>query len=165
MKTLIITESVLTLLMESKRSMAAGVLPICEKTGRILIVKRSGNITFPNSWCNLGGGGDDGESPKQNAMREFREESLFRGAITLKKDNVTTNKNVHYHNFFGFVKNEFTPKVNVKTIDGEVEISDFEWVTFVELYKRLKKNKFQPDFKKYLTTQKKVIHNIIYNLI
>lgn len=55
----------------------AGVLPICPRTGRALVLLRSGSVTHPLTWAAPGGGEEpsDGGQPISTAIREFAEEA------------------------------------------------------------------------------------------
>ena len=59
----------------------AGFFPITQKNGDFLVLlgKRSYNSTYPGEWCPLGGGSEGNESPLATAVREFREETGFKG--------------------------------------------------------------------------------------
>lgn len=67
---------------------AAGVIVKCEKTGKILLGKRSKEVSEPLTWGCFGGMIEDGEVIKSGAKREFFEETQ----VTLK--NI-----VHVHTF------------------------------------------------------------------
>ncbi len=116
---------------------AAGILPICLTTGRILLCKRGPKLeTEPNKWANLGGKCNIGESPYETAIREFYEEGgcimpvkLLQSFIDVKPDGFK------YYNFIGLVQDEFKPKINKLTVDFEVEISDYKWLTVDEFFK------------------------------
>lgn len=116
---------------------AAGVLPVCLKTGRLLLCKRGAHLeTEPNKWANLGGKANIGETAYETAVREFYEESgkimpikLIPSFIDEKEDGFK------YYNFIGLVEDEFKPIINKLTVDFEVEISDFKWLTLDEFFK------------------------------
>jgi len=115
---------------EEEQKRAAGVYPIAKSTGRILLQQRGKNINNPLEWTNWGGKADPGESPKQNAVREFREESGYKGDVELVKSFVFENPDVKFSNYFGIVPNEFTPPmVGKKTVDGVVEVENYKWVS------------------------------------
>jgi ADP-ribose pyrophosphatase YjhB (NUDIX family) len=168
MKTLLITEqqmdSIYYLLNEGKRKdnpqMSAGVLPIAKSTGRILIHKRGPKINSPNQWCNYGGGSYIGESQRDCAKREFREESGYKGYVDLIRSYTFTKAGgFKFQNFIGIVDREFKPKINVKTVDGHVEASDYKWLTFEELKKF--RGKLHKGFEKLLKEREKQIADII----
>lgn len=165
-KTFLITEqqfNSLILLEEKKRkenkNMSAGVLPIAKSTGRILIHKRGPKITQPNTWCNYGGGSYVGETQKQTAKREFKEESGYKGYVELIRSYTHFKSGFKFQNFIGLVDREFTPKINVKTVDGDIEASDYRWLTFEELMKF--RGKLHPGFEKLLKSKENQIKDII----
>jgi 8-oxo-dGTP pyrophosphatase MutT (NUDIX family) len=116
---------------------AAGVYPVCLNTKKILLCKRAPNLdSEPNKWSNLGGGANSYETPYENAVREFFEESgrfipikLIPSFVDEKKDGFK------YYNFIGIVDYEFIPVTNKITADMEIEITDYKWLTFDEFMK------------------------------
>jgi len=106
----------------------AGVLPICPRTGRILVGLRSPHVNEPNTWGVFGGAIDAGEDPKKAALREIEEELGYRGDIDLFPAYVFTSPGggFRYSNFIGLVDEEFEPKLNWETALAE-------WVTWDEL--------------------------------
>lgn len=112
-----------------------GILPYCPKTKRFLLQQRAKNITSPNQWSVWGGKSDEGETIKECCKREFIEESGYKGRVS-KMIRLTTNrkKDFTWYNFLGFIPKEFKPPmVNKKTVDGEIEVQDYKWVTIDEL--------------------------------
>lgn len=112
-------------------NLAAGVLPICLKTKRILLAFRSAYVNEPHTWGIFGGKLDEVQEEDdltQVALREFREESDFNGEIELIPVFVFRKPNFEYHNFLGLVNEEFEP-----SLDWETE--DTKWVTLDELIK------------------------------
>lgn len=133
--------------------LAAGILPYCPETKRFLIAKRGPKINNPNVWANFGGKASTGESPVQTAIREFREESGYRGKVKLSSPKPTTNKNdgFVFYNFIGEVPEEFTPTtIGKRTVDGDVEVSASKWVTLPELIKLKGSSILHPGFNKFL---------------
>ena len=56
----------------------ASMVVIISPTDKILLLKRPSTLReehFPNKWCLAGGGGLEGETPTQNAIREVMEET------------------------------------------------------------------------------------------
>jgi len=102
----------------------AGILPICPKTGRFLLGKRSRAVNEPNTWGLFGGAMDKGEDPMQAARRELIEELGYRGPVKIHKAFVFTSPGggFVYHNFLGVVEDEFVPKL-------DWENSRAEWLT------------------------------------
>jgi len=113
----------------------AGVLPIAESTGRVLIGLRSAYVNEPGTWGVFGGAIDKGEDPMRAAKREVREELGYRGDMKLIPGYVFTSKGggFRYSNFVGVVAEEFDPK-----LDWETETT--KWVTYDELLQQPKKH-------------------------
>ncbi len=112
-------------------NLGAGVLPICKKTGRILVAYRSRYVNEPHTWGIFGGKLDEeyGEEDLQEvAKREFVEESGFNGNVQLIPAYIYKAKGFEYHNFIGVVDDEFKPE-----LDWETE--KIQWVNFDEFVK------------------------------
>lgn len=132
---------------------AAGILPYCPKTGRYLIAKRGPNISNPNQWTNFGGKADKGENPAQTAVREFKEESGYKGSVRLTRPIPTKNNKdgITFYNFIGEVPAEFQPTtIGKKTVDGDVEVSASKWVTKEQLIGLIGNSILHPGFNKFL---------------
>lgn len=112
-----------------------GVLPYCPVTKRFLLQQRADTITSPNEWTVWGGKSDKGETIEQCCEREFREESGFEGKITkMVKMYTHKKKSFTWYNFIGFVAKEFKPPMVGKvTIDGEIEVQNYKWLTLDEI--------------------------------
>jgi ADP-ribose pyrophosphatase YjhB (NUDIX family) len=112
--------------MRTQKQIAAGVLPICPKTGRILLVRRGHDQDQPGEWACFGGGfeNDLDKSPKDTAKREFREESMYLGKYRMSKKPLHVQKTNHidFYTFAGVFDEEFTPNIEV-----EGEAIDFGW--------------------------------------
>ncbi len=123
------------ILEERKEKSGAGIIPICKKTGKILIQKRSKDIYYPNTWATFGGKSEEGETNEQTAIREFKEESGYKGHFTnLKKIYSHTKNKFTFHNYLALFKSEFTPStINKVTDAGHIEVQDAKWVTLDEL--------------------------------
>ena len=111
-------------------SMAAGIMPVCSSTGRVLIAFRSAHVNEPHTWGTIGGklDIDEGidETIEEAALRELVEETEYDGDMDMRKAYVFTDGSFSYHNFFGVVSEEFEPQLNWET-------ERFEWMTFREL--------------------------------
>ena len=123
------------LVRKSPVKIGAGVLIICQKTGRILLGMRSKYSDNPNMWCNFGGGVDPelGECEAdviKTARREMHEESGYTGRVDLIPSFVyeTPAKTFKFYNFIGLVGEEFEPKLSWET-------SDARWFSLDELKK------------------------------
>lgn len=108
----------------------AGILPICRKTGKILVQKRGKNIVYPNQWCTFGGKGEEGETKEQAAKREFKEESGYSGSIQkLKLLDTHSRKTFKFYNYLCIVPDEFkVTTINKKTDANHIEVQDAKWV-------------------------------------
>ena len=109
---------------------AAGILPIAKDTKRILLNLRSEYVNEPFTYGVYGGklDSDDLNNVKKAAIREFEEESNYRGNIKLTKAYLfeTPNKSFSYQNFIGIIDKEFEP-------DYDWESAGHLWVTLNEL--------------------------------
>jgi 8-oxo-dGTP pyrophosphatase MutT (NUDIX family) len=125
---------------------AAGVLPLCKKTGRVLLTLRSQQVMEPGTWGIPGGRIEDGswkrdrdtgemfqepvESPEDGAIREFREETFYTGRVWLVPLFVFQDRlsGFRFYNFLGLVSHEF-PEAQV---EESWEIEEARWVTLDE---------------------------------
>jgi 8-oxo-dGTP pyrophosphatase MutT (NUDIX family) len=111
-------------------SIAAGILPIAQSTGRILINLRSKQVMQPFTWGVIGGKLDDDEGTdiENAAKREFEEETgiKFTGSLIPIYKFQSAEGNFTYQNYIGLVKKEFTPKKNW-------ESADFRWISFDQI--------------------------------
>ncbi len=110
---------------------------IYNKAGEILIIKRSKNEeVLPNYWDLPGGTLEDGESPKEGALREIKEEIK----LTLKKpelfyfhSNVDKKKNKQFITLLFIARyNKGTIKLNLN------DHSEFKWINPKETMKTFK---------------------------
>jgi len=113
----------------------SGILPICIKTGRILIGLRNYWVNEPHTWGIFGGAiglshSGNKETPRKNALKELEEELGYKGPIKLEKSFIFKKQNFKYTNYIGLVDYEFVPDLDY---DGLVEIKDAKWVTLEEL--------------------------------
>lgn len=109
----------------------AGVLPICEKTGRALVCLRSPYVNESGTWGVFGGKIDDIyelKHPERAALREFREESGADVKIELVPSFVFSSDDgkFKFHNYLGMVDDEFDTTATY-------EVSDSRWVTLNQL--------------------------------
>jgi 8-oxo-dGTP pyrophosphatase MutT (NUDIX family) len=101
---------------------SAGILPVAKSSGKILLGKRTGSCR--GTWASFGGGSREEETPRETAIREFREETGFSGKIGIS----FLLKSGNYHLFVGFVPIEFVPKL-------DHEHSEAKWYTYSEAKK------------------------------
>ncbi len=114
---------------KSLRHIGAGTLPICKKTGRILVAYRSIAVDEPHTWAVFGGRlNSDDSNPQEAAKRELYEETGFSDDINLIPVYVYKVTGFEYHNFIGIVDNEFEPDINWET-------EKTKWVNFDDFQK------------------------------
>lgn len=103
---------------------AAGIVYVAPD-GDVLLLRRSATEkNYGGHWGLPGGGGEDGESPEQTALREAREElggTAPEGAMRALNRRQTPNGMV-FHTFAAPVESKFTP-----TLDGEH--SGYAWAS------------------------------------
>jgi len=112
--------------MKTEKTIAAGVLPICAKTGRILIIRRGMNQPHPGLWACFGGKFDSSidKNPKDTAQREFVEESSFSGKYKISTMPLYVNRNNHsdFYTYIGVFDEEFIPD-----LEKGNEAVDYGW--------------------------------------
>jgi 8-oxo-dGTP pyrophosphatase MutT (NUDIX family) len=110
---------------------AAGILPLCKETGRLLVCHRSIYVHEPGTW-GIFGGKVDFDNPSENdimdaALRELEEETEYTGQMELIPAYVFKDEDkFSYHNFIGLVDEEFKPILNW-------ENDKYRWMTFEDL--------------------------------
>ena len=125
---------------------AAGILPLCTKTGRLLLTLRSQEVMEPGTWGIPGGRIMDGswkrdrdtgvvfqepvESPEDGAIREFREETFYTGRVQLVPLYIFRDRlsGFAFHNFLGLVSKEFPER----QVEESWECDEARWVTLDE---------------------------------
>lgn len=89
---------------------AAGVIPFCINTNRILVMQRSHWQDAPLTWSCYAGGAAPKETPLKTALREFWEETGCTPAFSqLFELPVYRKNNFQFHTFVGIVVDEFEP--------------------------------------------------------
>lgn len=140
--------------MEGK-TIAAGVLPVCAKTGRILLVKRGPDQGGAGTWACLGGKFEErlDHSPKETAKREFAEESRFAGKYKISSTPLYINDDNHvtFYTYVGVFEEEFAPD-----IEKEQEATAYGWFHLNETPSSL-----FPGFKETLEQKNKTLQNLI----
>jgi 8-oxo-dGTP pyrophosphatase MutT (NUDIX family) len=139
---------------ETGKRIAAGVLPLCVKTGRILIIRRGLNQPKPGTWACFGGKFEESDqTPKETAKREFIEESGFSGKYKISSTPLYVNNDTHskFYTFVGLFEEEFSPE-----IEGKGEAIDYGWFYLGEVPEELLSG-----FKETLDKKDKVLKNII----
>ncbi|MFZ1009224.1 MAG: NUDIX domain-containing protein [Candidatus Sulfotelmatobacter sp.] len=87
---------------------ASGILPVCRTTGRICLAWRSQFVGQGDCWGTLGGAAMPGQSLRDSAIRELREETGYDGEIELQPVFEFAEGSLQYQNFIGSVPVEFT---------------------------------------------------------
>lgn len=112
---------------------AAGVLPICKSTGRILMAKRQHNVDHGDVWAGFGGKlesklGESEENVINVAKREFTEETGYKDYYSFVPSYIyiTPKGTFKFYNFIGIFENEFEPELNE-------EHSQYKWFSMQEI--------------------------------
>lgn len=111
-------------------NIGAGILPYCTTSKRFLINLRSQDVNEPGTYGIWGGKLDEDyeDDPKEAAMREFEEETKYKGEIHIEELCVYKTKGFEYHNYLGKVSREFDPDIS-----DCWESDGYEWVTLEEM--------------------------------
>lgn len=108
------------------KQVAAGILPLCSSTGRVLLGRRGKNQNHPLTWASWGGGFDDKKdmTPKDCARREFWEETRCGSHYILSSDPISIHDDnfVRFYLYVGVFKEEFIPDIL-----SENEASGWGW--------------------------------------
>jgi len=64
----------------------AGILVAARETGRVLLLKRSSEVTEPGVWGVPGGKVDRGESERSAAVRELEEETGYDSPVVVSAE-------------------------------------------------------------------------------
>ena len=118
---------------EFSEKIGAGVLPICESTGRVLLGKRSGESPDSDTWGEFGlKFSEEGQEQETNVLyvieQAFRMQTAYAGKIKLIPSYVyeTTGDSYKYYNFIAILPEEFTPSLSDKNEESK-------WFTLDEL--------------------------------
>jgi len=101
-------------------SRAAALLVVARDTKRVLIMLRSAIVLEPHTWGLPGGKCEHSDkSMRDCAVREFREETDYRGKLvaTVEPVSVYREPGFECHNFVGFVDHEFEPELDDESDD------------------------------------------------
>jgi len=90
----------------------AGVLPIAQNTGRMLLGLRSAKVHGPGEWAIFGGHMEPGQTPIQCAHVELVQETGYRGAIQFSHAPPYRRRGFTFYNYLGIIPYEFVPKLN-----------------------------------------------------
>lgn len=97
------------------KKLAAGIIPICKDTRRILLCRRGYEGSFPGQWGLFGGTFEEVDRiPKETAKREFYEETKYDKNYSISSSPIDTNTNnfLTYYTYVGLFDCEFEPYVN-----------------------------------------------------
>ncbi len=118
--------------MQVGKKIASGVLPFCKETGRFLIIRRGFNQSNPGMWACFGGKFEPGvdKNPKDNAKREFTEESGYTGRYRISRFPLYVNSDNHsvFYTYVGLFNEEFVPD-----LENGNEAIDFGWFYLDEM--------------------------------
>ncbi len=116
-----------------------GVLLICEKSGKFLLLKRSAKSTYPKTWSIVSGGIEKGESPLEGVKRELKEETQIDSNNIKYEFFEHQNQLIPYFDFFiGYCDEEFECKLDNENIDwGWFDIENLPKPLFPTLYSSL----------------------------
>lgn len=98
--------------------LGAGILLLAISTGRVLLIKRSGEVRNPHTWSVPGGLVERGEKVETAALRETAEEVGFEGPYTDFLYLYTHFKGrFEFVTFLGIIEEEFVPHLNWESED------------------------------------------------
>lgn len=142
-----------------KKLLAAGVLPICVTTQRVLLSKRKDKADFGGTWASWGGKfeAEKGDKTIEDcAKREFREETMIEVDYTFveRAVHVYEDDRVVYHTYLGIFENEVDPD-----IAAGGEMAGYEWFHIDELPEPL-----MPEFKIMLDAELQNIKEFILKM-
>lgn len=97
---------------------ASGVLIAAARTGKVLLLRRSDEVTEPRTWAIPGGKVEPGENPQHAAFREAQEEAGLFGSMLVTGPVYTFKEpNFEFQTFLGIVEDEFEPVLNWESDD------------------------------------------------
>ena len=120
------------------------VIHVCvfDRQGRLLIQQRAPEkFIWPNLWdVSVGGGVDAGETSRQGAEREFREELGVSLDLTGLRPSVTVNFDGGFDDFYILTRDLFPEELTLQT----EEVRAVRWVSLEELLDMLNRGVFIP---------------------
>ena len=127
------------------------VVHVClfNSRGQLLIQKRTdGKRVWPGMWdVSVGGGVDAGETSRQGAEREFREELGYPLDLGGLRPSVTVNFSGGFDDFFIVCRDLDTAAFRLQA----EEVADIRWVTLPELLAMVDSGEFIPYPKSFLS--------------
>jgi len=103
-------------------------LAVSQFEEKFLLLKRSEQNSSPGEWVFPGGKIEDGENPREAALREFEEETGLKGEILDSGNNYIGEGELGYWKIY-----PFHLKVQEKEVELDYEHSDFKWLSLKEL--------------------------------
>jgi len=144
--------------MVNQKIIAAGVLPVCISTGRILLNLRGFDQPEPITWSCWGGKFEKGidKTPKDCAKREFWEESRCDVPYSISKDEFYyyNSNHVQFWTYLGIFEEEFIPD-----IEAENEAQSYGWFELEHLPHPMLKG-----FEEMMDEKSNILHKIIKKL-
>lgn len=96
-------------------SLAAGLYLVAEDTRRVFLAKRSRHVNSSGVWAAIGGSVHKGEDPWDAVLREFKEETGFRGDIINYGELAywqSEDGKMKFRSFVGTTLQEFEARLN-----------------------------------------------------
>ena len=143
---------------DGERQLAAGIIPICKITGRILLGRRSMDSHYPGVWGLFGGTFEEEDmNPKVTAKREFFEETKNTEPYCISKTPVHISKNnfTTYYTYIALFDCEFEPYVNGIDKHSQ-EHTEYGWFFFKDLPENM-----IPELMDTFRDNAKILSNII----
>ena len=139
------------------KKIAAGLLVLCWKTGKVLLLRRRLDVPYPNMWGAVAGSFEQKDgSPKQTAIREFKEETKYRDKLFISKQTILEqiDNQSEFYLFLGVVDNEFVPSLQGEMQDREN--LDYGWFDMKEIPENTISN-----IKTLFIEKKELLYNVI----
>lgn len=98
----------------------AGILVVACDTGRVLLLKRSEEVSAPSTWGTPGGKIDPRESARSAAARELEEETGYDGTLIVSAEPIFVFKepDFTFSTYMGCIAEEFDPWLNWESDDA-----------------------------------------------
>lgn len=122
-----------------KNSRYGGVLLVCKKTQKFLLLKRSKASSYPTTWSIVSGGIEEGEDYLEGVKRELWEETkIDSNKVDFQLFEVDNSLVPMFHFYIGYCEEEFDVKLCNENIDyGWFNIENLPQPLFPTLYSSL----------------------------
>ena len=143
--------------MEQKK-IAAGVFVLCPNTERVLLLKRGKGVKYAGYWGFPGGSFDEEDGgPKVTALREFEEETGYKGEMRISKEPLYIENSNHldFYSYLCLIPNEFIPNLKGERVVGN-EHDEYAWFEL-----DVKSNIMMPTIIKILNEKKCILDKAI----